>query len=92
MTEEVVLILQRMLAITDTGLAFGSDAFDKARYAELRDLLAGLIEQTALLDRSEVTDLLRPVGHYATPLIDTRALVVNSADEILLVRDRRDAT
>ena len=92
MTEEVVLILQRMLAITDTGLAFGSDAFDKARYAELRDLLAGLIEQTALLDRSEVTDLLRPVGHYATPLIDTRALVVNSADEILLVKDRRDAT
>ena len=39
-----------------------------------------------------MTDLLRPVGHYATPLIDTRALVVNSADEILLVRDRRDAT
>lgn len=45
MTEEVVLILQRMLAITDTGLVFGSDAFDKARYAELRDLLSGLIEQ-----------------------------------------------
>lgn len=35
-TTDTVLILQRLLAITDTGLSFAASDFDRERYADIR--------------------------------------------------------
>ena len=46
--------LQRMLAITDTGLTFTKDPFDRERYEDLRILLSEMLNQVSDLDAEEV--------------------------------------
>jgi len=46
--------LQRMLAITDTGLTFTKDPFDRERYEDLRSLLSEMLNQVSDLDAEEV--------------------------------------
>ena len=52
--------LQRMLAITDTGLTFTKDPFDRERYEDLRAILSDILRETTELKQEEVTELLRP--------------------------------
>ena len=62
--------LQRMLAITDTGLTFTKDPFDRERYEDLRSLLSEMLNQVSDLDAEEVAEVLKPTSAYATPLTD----------------------
>ncbi|EGP65837.1 hydrolase of X-linked nucleoside pyrophosphate N-terminal domain protein [Streptococcus sp. oral taxon 056 str. F0418] len=41
-TKEAAKTIQRLLSITETGLAFSRDEFDRERYLELRQLLGHL--------------------------------------------------
>ena len=50
--------LQRMLAITDTGLTFTKDPFDRERYEDLRILLSEMLNQVSDLDAEEVAEAL----------------------------------
>ena len=75
-TTDVALILQRLLAITDTGLSFAASEFDRERYADIRDNLNQLLSETSHLDQEELSNLLRPTDFYATPLVDVRAFIV----------------
>ena len=47
-TSDTALILQRLLAITDTGLSFAASEFDRERYADIRDNLNQLLSETAI--------------------------------------------
>ena len=42
-TKEIAKTIQRLLSITETGLAFSRDEFDRERYLELRQLLGHLL-------------------------------------------------
>ena len=42
-TKETTKTIQRLLSITETGLAFSRDEFDRERYLELRQLLGHLL-------------------------------------------------
>ena len=75
-TKEIAKTIQRLLSITETGLAFSRDEFDQERYLELRQLLGHLLADWSDLDGKELTELLRPTDFYATPLIDVRAVLV----------------
>lgn len=77
--------LQRMLAITDTGLTFTKDPFDCERYEDLRAILSDILRETTELKQEEVTELLRPTSAYATPLMDVRAWIVEG-EKVCLVR------
>lgn len=79
--------LQRMLAITDTGLTFTKDPFDCERYEDLREILSDILRDTTELKQEEITELLRPTGAYATPLMDVRAWIVED-EKVCLVRGR----
>lgn len=68
--------LQRMIALTDTGLTFTKDPFDRERYEDLRSLLSEMLNQVSDLDADEVAELLKPTSAYATPLMDVRAWIV----------------
>lgn len=59
-TKEAAKIIQRLLSITETGLAFSRDEFDRERYLELRQLLGHLLADWSDLDGKELTELLRP--------------------------------
>ena len=77
--------LQRMIAITDTGLTFTKDPFDRERYEDLRGLLSEMLNQASNLDSEEVAEVLKPTSAYATPLMDVRAWIVED-ENICLVR------
>ena len=76
---------QRMIAITDTGLTFTKDPFDRERYEDLRSLLSEMLNQGSDLDAEEVAEVLKPTSAYATPLMDVRAWIVED-EKICLVR------
>ena len=77
--------LQRMLAITDTGLTYTKDPFDRERYEDLRQILSSILQDQTELDQEELTAILKPTGSYATPLMDVRAWIVQD-QKICLVR------
>ena len=82
---DFVKYLQRMIALTDTGLTFTKDPFDRERYEDLRGLLSEMLNQASDLDADEVAELLKPTSAYATPLMDVRAWIVED-EKICLVR------
>ena len=84
-TSDFVKYLQRMIAITDTGLTFTKDTFDRERYEDLRSLLSEMLNQASDLDAEEVAEVLKPTSAYATPLMDVRAWIVED-EKICLVR------
>ena len=82
---DFVKYLQRMIAITDTGLTFTKDPFDRERYEDLRGLLSEMLNQASDLDSEEVAEVLKPTSAYSTPLMDVRAWIVED-EKICLVR------
>ena len=82
---DFVKYLQRMIALTDTGLTFTKDPFDRERYEDLRGLLSEMLNQGSDLDAEEVAEVLKPTSAYATPLMDVRARIVED-EKICLVR------
>ena len=50
-TSDFVKYLQRMIAITDTGLTFTKDPFDRERYEDLRGLLSEIIKHQTLMPK-----------------------------------------
>ena len=74
-----------MIALTDTGLTFTKDPFDRERYEDLRGLLSEMLNQASDLDAEEVAEVLKPTSAYATPLMDVRAWIVED-EKICLVR------
>ena len=84
-TSDFVKYLQRMTALTDTGLTFTKDPFDRERYEDLRSLLSEMLNQALDLDAEEVAEVLKPTSAYATPLMDVRAWIVED-ETICLVR------
>ena len=84
-TNDFAKYLQRMIALTDTGLTFTKDPFDRERYEDLRSLLSEMLNQASDLDAEEVAEVLKPTSAYATPLMDVRAWIVED-EKICLVR------
>ncbi|CKB00227.1 NUDIX hydrolase N-terminal domain-containing protein [Streptococcus pseudopneumoniae] len=84
-TSDFVKYLQRMIALTDTGLTFTKDPFDRERYEDLRSMLSEMLNQASDLDADEVAELLKPTSAYATPLMDVRAWIIED-EKICLVR------
>ena len=82
---DFVKYLQRMIALTDTGLTFTKDPFDRERYEDLRGLLSEMLNQASDLASEEVAEVLKPTSAYATPLMDVRAWIVED-EKICLVR------
>ena len=83
--------IQRMLAITDTGLTYSKDPYDRERYEDLRQILWSVLQDQTELDQEELTAILKPTGSYATPLMDVRAWIVQD-QKICLVRGQGEDT
>ena len=83
--------LQRMLAITDTGLTYTKDPFDRERYEDLRQILWSLLQDQTELNQEELTAIFQPSGSYATPLMDVRAWIIQD-QKICLVRGQGEDT
>ena len=90
-TTDFAKAIQRMLAITDTGLTYSKDPYDRERYEDLRQILSSILQDQTELDQEELTAILKPTGSYATPLMDVRAWIVQN-QKICLVRGQGEDT
>ena len=73
-------------AIAQAGLTYGRDAYDKERYARLREIAAEMISSQTELPVEKVRGLFCNETGYQTPKVDTRAAVFQK-DRILLVQE-----
>ena len=90
-TTDFAKAIQRMLAITDTGLTYSKDPYDRERYEDLRQILWSVLQDQTELGQEELTAILKPTGSYATPLMDVRAWIVQN-QKICMVRGQGEDT
>src|SRR5699024_5682722 len=89
MTDKWLQWARRIQAISQSGLHFSKDAFDMARYEELRQISAEIIADYSGVDMKAVNILFALEKGYQTPKMDVRGAVFKD-NKILLVRERID--
>ena len=76
-------------AISQNGLAYSSNEFDKERYLRLRDLSAEFMASCSEHSVDSLKQLFALEQGYATPKIDIRAFILKE-NKLLLVKERAD--
>ena len=89
-SKELVLLAQRIRALSQTGLVYSLSEYDTERYEELSRLSDEITALATGLKPDDVASGYRPAQEYVTPKVDIRAVVFNEKDEILLVREKMD--
>lgn len=80
---------QRIQSISQAGLTFSSDAFDRERYEELRTISAEIMASHSESEMQKIQELFVEEKGYPTPKIDVRGVVFQD-DQILLVKETHD--
>lgn len=86
----IVRLAQQVQALAQTGLAFTKDRYDIERYEALREVAAELMSCRGVPRRKTLTAAFEDQIGYATPKIDTRAIVLRTG-RVLLVREAEDS-
>lgn len=76
-------------SLSQTGLAYSKDEFDKERYYKLNDIAVNMLSYISGLDNLTIENLLPIEEGYHTPKVAVRGLVVRD-DEILMVKEAAD--
>ena len=83
-------LVKRVKALADTGLLYADNEYDKERYEELASISLKLLSTTSGEPLPVLRDFFMPVKDYPTPKVDIRALILNEAREVLLVKESLD--
>jgi ADP-ribose pyrophosphatase YjhB (NUDIX family) len=86
--ERALAPLRELLAISQTGLAFTKDVFDRERYERLREIVEALLRSPGTPGFDPAVVLGQEKG-YATPKVDVRGAAFRDG-RILMVRERSD--
>lgn len=89
MNEALIRWAQKIQALSQTGLTYAEDPYDRERYEELRQIAAEMLAAPLGAEPSELAGLFRAAEGYATPKIDVRGVVIQD-EKVLLVRERSD--
>ncbi|OON37999.1 ADP-ribose pyrophosphatase [Izhakiella australiensis] len=84
-----IALAQKLQALAQSGLTFSKDKFDIERYEQLRALAAQLMAQQFSTDPRQVLTSFSQQQGYATPKVDSRALIVRDG-KVLMVREAED--
>jgi len=85
----LTILGQKLQALAQTGLTYTKDRYDIERYIELRDIAARMMAHQFSADKLLFAeDFIKQQG-YATPKVDTRALVLREG-KILMVKEADD--
>ena len=82
-------LARRLFALSQSGLHFSQDEYDRERYREIAEIGAQLATFTSDLDAAAVGQMWVAEEGYATPKLDVRGAVFRD-DKVLLVRERVD--
>jgi ADP-ribose pyrophosphatase YjhB (NUDIX family) len=80
---------KRLQALSQNGLTYAKDPFDRERYEQIRHIAAEMLAEKADAKIKDVLDLFVREKDYATPKVDVRGAVFKDG-RILLVKERSD--
>ncbi|CAG7653562.1 NUDIX hydrolase N-terminal domain-containing protein [Paenibacillus allorhizosphaerae] len=80
---------KQIQAISQTGLAYVKDVYDKERYEALRELSVEIMQHYTQVDAERIRLTFASEQGYATPKVDVRGVVFHD-NRILLVREKAD--
>lgn len=78
--------LKRILAISQAGLTYGHDKYDKERYHDLHDLALRQLSDLGNSSLSKIKNLFANETGYPTPKVDVRAFIQKNK-QVLMVED-----
>lgn len=82
--------VKRILALSQTGLAFQPGEYDRERYEEIRQISLGLLAHISNAPVEQIISLLPNEVGYVTPKVDIRAVIFRGTDEVLMVQEKID--
>ncbi len=75
-------------ALASGGLLYTKDRFDRERFERIRDIAAEILAMDVEgLSTEKAVELFAENDGYETPKCDTRAVIFNDNDEVLLIKD-----
>jgi ADP-ribose pyrophosphatase YjhB (NUDIX family) len=80
---------KQLQALSQNGLTYAQDPFDRERYEQIRHIAAEMLAEQAGVKIDDVLDLFSREKDYATPKVDVRGAVFKDG-KILLVKERSD--
>ncbi len=83
-------LAKRIQAISQVGLTYSTDEYNRERFSELQTISYELIRLFTGLPLAVISDFYLTGKEYPTPKTDIRAVIFNSGREILLVREKAD--
>jgi ADP-ribose pyrophosphatase YjhB (NUDIX family) len=82
-------LARRLLALSQSGLHFCQEEYERERYREVAEIGAQLAALSSDVDASLVQQMWAAEEGYATPKVDVRGAIFRD-DKVLLVRERID--
>ena len=82
--------VRRLQTITQAGLTYSRDPYDRQRYEQLQELAAEIAASLAKPSNEPWLELIRAEKGYATPKVDVRA-VVEQNGKLLFMRESHDS-
>jgi ADP-ribose pyrophosphatase YjhB (NUDIX family) len=80
---------RRIQAISQAGLAFSKDPFDRERYEELQNVSAEIFSEYSSMDIEKMEGLFKGELGYPTPKVDVRGAVFKEG-KILMVKEKQE--
>jgi ADP-ribose pyrophosphatase YjhB (NUDIX family) len=85
----VLDLSRRLLALSQTGLHFSAEEYDRERYREIGDIAARLLELQGGASAAAVSNAWFADTGYATPKVEVRGAIFRDG-RVLMVRERAD--
>ncbi len=83
-------IIKRIKSISDVGLVYAQNEYDKERYEELLSISLELLSIVSEKPLNVLDNFFMPSKDYPTAKIDVRGFILNETKEILLVKETLD--
>lgn len=80
-------IAYRLGAIATAGKFYAKNDFDKEHYENILELSRELLTIGSDITPEQAADILEGKSGYQTPKVETRVVIFNDEDQVLLVRD-----
>jgi len=89
-TRSVLNKIKRLQALAENGRHYAHSDYDLDRYTEIGDIAVEMLSDLTNLSADSIHLQLTENNGYRTAKVDVRAVVFNSAGEILMVREKID--
>ena len=80
---------RKIQAISQSGITYCEDDYNKERYQQLSDIAAEIVENYTGITKKSASEIFSLQKGYATPKVDVRGAIIKDG-KILLVQERAD--